>query len=213
MFIIVRSNDGFNFPLGWIKYIVIVFSWRYLMVKLHPCIFWSILWSLGGALRRGFSAVISSGLWSVITWKGCPYRYVWKWLVLNSEHFLVNVWVVALCLVERFGCECNRLTILQNCCTKAFHSTVYLQHGGFCWVRVFDAQLCWDCCFELVEALGVVFRHLRRSLSSYDFTIKYRQAKERLWPWQTLCRGCQIQRTRVQSSWIAELMALRWQQW
>ena len=33
----------------------------------------------------------------------------------------------------------------------------------------------------------------------------------RRWPWQTLCQSCQIQRTRVQSSWISELMALRWQ--
>ena len=37
--------------------------------------------------------------------------------------------------------------------------------------------------------------------------------KERRWPWQTLCRGCRIQRTRVQLSWISGLMVLRlrWQ--
>ena len=34
--------------------------------------------------------------------------------------------------------------------------------------------------------------------------------KERRWPWQTLCRGCRIQRTRAQSSWISGLMVLRW---
>ena len=41
---------------------VIVFPCRYSMVKSYPCIFWSILWCLGGALRRGFLEIISSGL-------------------------------------------------------------------------------------------------------------------------------------------------------
>ena len=38
----------------------------------------------------------------------------------NSEHLPVNVLVAALCRIERFGCECNGLTVLQNCCAKTF---------------------------------------------------------------------------------------------
>ena len=33
MFFVVRSNDSFNFPLGLIKYIVIVI----IIILLHPC--------------------------------------------------------------------------------------------------------------------------------------------------------------------------------
>ena len=32
MFFVVRSNDSFNFPLGWIKYIVIVSHKRFKQV-------------------------------------------------------------------------------------------------------------------------------------------------------------------------------------
>ena len=43
----------------------------------NRCIFWSILWSMGSALRGAFLAIISSGLLTVITQKGRPYRYAW----------------------------------------------------------------------------------------------------------------------------------------
>ena len=85
----LRSNSTAPLSFGFgsldrVSARVVVFPCRYSMVKTYPCIFWSILWSLGGALGRGFLAIISSGLWSVITRKGRPYRYVWKRLMPNT---------------------------------------------------------------------------------------------------------------------------------